>query len=83
MSNAVRNGDADGPSREGSASQQPTPAPAPGAGAPLHAPAVGADEGGAPLTGEGGNCEHCEEPMSLAEPVVNYEGRLWHPSCFV
>ncbi len=35
------------------------------------------------MSGEGGTCERCDESMSLAEPVVNYEGRLWHPSCFV
>ena len=35
------------------------------------------------LTGEGGICEQCGEPMCIAEPIVNYEGRLWHPSCFV
>ena len=80
MSNPLRNGDADGRTH-GSASQISSTSD--------HAEGVGLTgdkaemvAGGA-LTGEGGYCEQCGDPLSVAEPIVNYEGRLWHPSCFV
>ena len=81
MSNPQRNGEADGRSH-GSASQINSTSD--------HATGVGLTSekaeplvAGGELTGEAGVCEHCGDPLSIAEPVVNYEGRLWHPSCFV
>ena len=74
--------------RRGSASQISSASDAPSGqsgtvleeGEELHIPGGGAMAG----LGETGDiCEQCQEPLTIAEPVVNFQGRLWHPSCFV
>ena len=82
MSNPLRNGEADGRSH-GSASQVSSTSDNASKVGLVGDKAEPLVTGGGELTGEGGVCEHCGDPLSVAEPVVNYEGRLWHPSCFV
>ena len=28
-------------------------------------------------------CAKCEEPMNMLEEIVNFNGEVWHPQCFL